>query len=384
MSQKCLKLPEHKFATLILEKDESPYNINDTIQYKCSDGYKSGGKKNLVFTCKLINNVAVWDFDESACKPVSCGHPGFLENATLHNSVFSFPDYVYFKCNEGYKYVGVISKIDKEPEKVFTTYCSSTGKWIPSIARFKCVPIICPQLQVPLNGSIHYSNATHYNSEASYSCNTGYILKGNKIRTCTNLGNWDGTDPICEKMTCPKPIPSAPENSYDVGHVFTFKCPLTHQIFVTKCKENGQWTIKINCNNDSNNANSNDIMNPNEMINTMNNVILSNTVHPQNNVSLRNNVNPNNNINKNKNVNLNNTASLSNNAISKNNLISSNAILNNSAGNSTNIITSNKSITPINNIVNQSKLYFLKNKLNIILIICLVIVLIVLMRAIVF
>lgn len=361
MSQKCLTLPEEKFATLILEKNESPYNINDTIKYKCSDGYLFTDTSILftlkypVFTCKLKNNVAMWDFDESACKPISCGHPGFLENANLHKSLFNFPEFVYYKCHEGYNYAGVTSTIDnkitKKRETVFKTYCSSTGKWTPSVAGFKCVPIVCPNLQVPLNGSIHYSDATNYNSEAAYSCNTGYILRGNKVRTCTNLANWDGTDPTCEKITCPKPIPSASENSYDVGYVFAFKCPLTHQEFVTKCKENGQWTIKINCNNDSNNAISNNNINPIEMTNTMNNVILSSTVYPQNNVSFRNNVNP------------------------------SNTSLNSSAGNSTNNIASSKSIAPINNIVDQYKFYFLKNKLNIIIIICSIMALIFLIRA---
>lgn len=379
MSQKCLTLPDETFATLILENNQTaPFNINDTIKYTCGNGYSftdtsiTSSKKYPVFTCKLKNGIAIWDFDVKACRPVSCGHPGLVEHADLIGNVFSFPNFVTYKCHEGYKHYDIP-----------TRYCTVTGEWTPPIMKIKCIPIICPNLQVPLYGSIHYSNANNYNSKATYSCDKGYSLKGNSTRTCTDREIWDGIDPICEKVTCSKPIPDALQNSWDVGDIFVYTCPQTNQLFVTKCKEDGQWSTKINCNNDSNSVISNNNRNPSITINPISNVSLSNNGNPQNNANLINKVNPTNTNNKNKNVNLNNMASLSNIASSNNNLISSINNSSNKAGNSSSNIASNKSIIPIKNIVQESKKDYYGNKYIIFVIICFIITILLIAKTII-
>lgn len=348
MSQQCLTLPNEEFATLLLENNQTvPFNINDTIKYTCSSGYvfKQRSQEYPVFTCKLKNNVAIWDFDKTACTPVSCGHPGFVDHADLVGNLFSFPNFVTYQCHEGYK-----------PGGLSTRYCTVTGEWTPALERIKCLPIICPHLQVPLNGSIHYSNANFYNSIATYSCDKSFRLKGNTTRTCTDREIWNGFDPICEKVTCSKPIPTALQNSWDVGDIFIYKCPQTNQMFVTKCKEDGQWSTKIKCNNDSSKVNSNSNINPSIIINPTSNVSLNTNVNPQSNANLMNNVNPSNASNKNKQASLNNIASLSNNKSSKIALISSNdTSSNNTAGNSSSNIASNSNMIPINNIVQKPK-----------------------------
>ena len=35
-------------------------------------------------------------------------------------------------------------------------------------------------------------------STATYRCNTGYNLVGNRQRTCRSNGQWSGEEPICE------------------------------------------------------------------------------------------------------------------------------------------------------------------------------------------
>lgn len=368
MSQQCLTLPNEKFATLLLENNQTaPFNINDTIKYKCSSGYllNTAYQEYPVFTCKLKNNVAVWDFDITACKPVSCGHPGFVDYADLIGNVFSFPEFVTYQCHEGYK----------ANSSLMTRYCSVTGKWTPNINKIKCLPITCPHLQVPLNGSIHYSNTTNYDSIATYFCDKGYRLKGNKTRTCTDREIWSGFNPICEKVTCSKPIPSELQNSWNVGDIFIYTCPQTNQIFVTKCKKDGQWSTKIKCNNDSSKVSSNNNINDNIIINPTINNSLNTNVNPQSNANLINNVNPSNTSNKNKQASLNNMASLSNNASSKIALNSSNnTSLNNNAGNSSNNIVSNSRMIPINNIVQKPKENNMYNKYIILFVlICLII-----------
>ena len=61
---------------------------------------------------------------------------------------------------------------------------------------FVCTEVRCPQLQDPVNGEVIITGDTP-SSTATYFCNSGYELKGAKIRTCQINGEWSGTDPVC-------------------------------------------------------------------------------------------------------------------------------------------------------------------------------------------
>ena len=54
----------------------------------------------------------------------------------------------------------------------------------------------CNELPVPSNGERTYSGR-NYNSRATFSCNTGYRLRGSSSRTCQSSGQWSGTQPSC-------------------------------------------------------------------------------------------------------------------------------------------------------------------------------------------
>ena len=64
----------------------------------------------------------------------------------------------------------------------------------PQLHHFSAVDCGC--LRSLENGIIVFDDTT-YNSEASYSCNPGYILTGNEMRICSGSGVWNGTIPIC-------------------------------------------------------------------------------------------------------------------------------------------------------------------------------------------
>ena len=58
----------------------------------------------------------------------------------------------------------------------------------------------CPDVSTLDNGTIVYSDPTIPRAEDStvtYSCDTGYGLTGEAVRTCTSSG-WNGTEPRCE------------------------------------------------------------------------------------------------------------------------------------------------------------------------------------------
>ena len=56
----------------------------------------------------------------------------------------------------------------------------------------------CGNLDEPTDGAVTMSNMNVYNSVATYSCNTGYMLIGATQRTCQADGSWSGSGPTCK------------------------------------------------------------------------------------------------------------------------------------------------------------------------------------------
>ena len=66
----------------------------------------------------------------------------------------------------------------------------------------------CPALANPTNGLVSVDDETNIEgTTATYSCNNGFDLMGNEMRTCQNVGGsgaWSGSDPTCQR----KPLTS--------------------------------------------------------------------------------------------------------------------------------------------------------------------------------
>ena len=65
----------------------------------------------------------------------------------------------------------------------------------------------CGTLSVA-NGEVTFEAAagrgeTEFESVATYTCNTGYNLVGNAMRTCQADGTWSGSDPLCQSKYVP-------------------------------------------------------------------------------------------------------------------------------------------------------------------------------------
>lgn len=66
---------------------------------------------------------------------------------------------------------------------------------------------MCSALNVPTNGRIAYATDTvapfMFGTTATYSCNSGFALVGNTVRSCggndtVTVGSWSGSDPTCQ------------------------------------------------------------------------------------------------------------------------------------------------------------------------------------------
>ena len=55
----------------------------------------------------------------------------------------------------------------------------------------------CGNLTDPANGQVNHTSGTTFGENATYSCNTGYNLVGDRTRTCQATANWSGSPPTC-------------------------------------------------------------------------------------------------------------------------------------------------------------------------------------------
>ena len=58
----------------------------------------------------------------------------------------------------------------------------------------------CDNLTDPANGTVDHTAGTTFRQTATYSCDTGYNLVGDSIRTCNATGQWSLSAPACERM----------------------------------------------------------------------------------------------------------------------------------------------------------------------------------------
>ena len=58
----------------------------------------------------------------------------------------------------------------------------------------------CGELSNSDNGGVTYSD-TIYQSVATYSCDAGFDLVGDRTRTCSAEGTWTGSQPECRGNT---------------------------------------------------------------------------------------------------------------------------------------------------------------------------------------
>jgi hypothetical protein len=76
-----------------------------------------------------------------------------------------------------------------------TLTCQTNEIWSGSSP--SCLPITCPVLSDPSNGSFSLNNGYSYPSTATYSCDLGNVLEGSETLSCQTNEKWSGSPPSC-------------------------------------------------------------------------------------------------------------------------------------------------------------------------------------------
>jgi CUB/sushi domain-containing protein len=177
----CFEIFPPENGELHLSKGNSPGSI---ATYSCNVGYQLLGNEER--HCK---NDGHWSGSDPFCQSAGCGSLADILNGQISLSKgASFGSIATYTCDSGYELVG---KSTRE--------CSTGGRW--SGTRPICKSVNCGQLSFPGFGQVALTGTTP-GSTATYSCNSGYQLVGDAVRTCQNNGQWTGREPTCDALDC--------------------------------------------------------------------------------------------------------------------------------------------------------------------------------------
>ncbi|CAL4097087.1 unnamed protein product, partial [Meganyctiphanes norvegica] len=166
-----------------------------------------------------------------------CGIPSMPENGHVDQSKSAAGAKVKVTCNEGYKlHTG-------EEERT----CLVHGKW--SGEEPECKPLTCGFEGYLSNGKVE-GNSYSYGDTVNYSCNPGFKLEGEAVRTCGKEGRWTLDMPSCIAITCPfmesdpHGIVIYPMSEYLPTNEMRFNCNDGYQMdgpAKLTCQDDGNW-----------------------------------------------------------------------------------------------------------------------------------------------
>ncbi|XP_074641314.1 sushi, von Willebrand factor type A, EGF and pentraxin domain-containing protein 1-like [Tubulanus polymorphus] len=252
------------------------YYFGYVARFKCQYGYEfpAGAVEAAVSCTENDSTGPFWKGNIPNCKEILCGDPGFPPGGgfSLTNGRRVGSEAKY-KCKEGLlignevrkcqisgEWTGTIPRCHIEPAdqcddpgepnhgmKIGNDY--STGANVSFICDIghDLEVRTCPPLTAPVNGAVNASGF-QFGDDAVYACDTGFILTGSNLRSCSHFGNWTESDPICKEVECPPPVhyvhSDVAYNGVSVNSMATYSCDIGFEMEGLKdriCQIDGTW-----------------------------------------------------------------------------------------------------------------------------------------------
>ncbi|XP_060818726.1 sushi, von Willebrand factor type A, EGF and pentraxin domain-containing protein 1-like isoform X1 [Bombus pascuorum] len=256
-------------------------NINvsedaSNITYHCDSGYvvRFHGREYRSLTVKCLKQGQWEGYYTPVCARRRCGFPGYFPRGRIQGRSYLFGDEIYYSCLIGYELRG-------NPRRI----CNANGKWsgLPPV----CIGKTCKNLLAPEHGDIEYVIEEYERDDLSilqvgqqieFKCDVGFHVKGEKLLTCLESGQWDYERPSCLPYKCPPPkrinygyiissnsrnlhkssatkfdleaINDTLEKDYDFNDIVGYSCYPGYKFegnhnllseFKLQCTENGTW-----------------------------------------------------------------------------------------------------------------------------------------------
>jgi len=192
----------------------------------------------------------MWSNKAPTCKHVNCGPLADIENGEfeLTDLRTTYNSSVQYTCAENYTLVGATSRT-----------CTAKGTWDP--AEPKCLYGRCPELELFERGTVTVGGL-NAGDKATFVCDVGHRLIGNKVLNCQLGGQWSSRPPTCLFVDC-GPLDQIENgqmrldnSSTTFGSLATYTCQSDYIMEGQNrriCKEDSTWSAKapvcrlINC-----------------------------------------------------------------------------------------------------------------------------------------
>ncbi|CAH1263509.1 CSMD3 [Branchiostoma lanceolatum] len=200
----------------------------DTVTYDCSTGFQLVGDQTR--TCQSDQQ---WSGTQPHCQRLQCPQLGTITNGGYTGGLY-YGDHASFTCNTGYDIQGNTSAV-----------CMDNGQW--STAAPSCIAQECPPLTAPADGAM--SGTFFVGDRVTFSCKTGFDLVGSNVIVCQATQTWSGAEPKCQSVTCSSLLAPvygsvrAPGNTY--GDTATISCEPGYELIgdsIRTCEASGLWS----------------------------------------------------------------------------------------------------------------------------------------------
>uniref|UniRef100_A0A8C4ZWE3 Sushi, von Willebrand factor type A, EGF and pentraxin domain-containing protein 1 n=1 Tax=Gadus morhua TaxID=8049 RepID=A0A8C4ZWE3_GADMO len=212
----------------------------DTANYYCKDGYTAGNNSKMVCDAR-----GAWTPPDGLptprCIANFCLHPPALPHAVLdavRKPKYASNTEVAYKCEEGF----VLNT-------TAALRCLVGGAWEPPPREVGCVAVRCSRPEGIERGYVSGSDYS-FGAVVAYSCDRGFLIRGEKRRTCEANGAWGGPLPTCGPVACLPPpslrngyIQSKGRSTYNSR--VTYACNAGYRMVGRPdrtCQANRQWS----------------------------------------------------------------------------------------------------------------------------------------------
>ncbi|NXF30165.1 CR1L protein, partial [Nyctibius bracteatus] len=223
-------------------EDKDDYVYGDSLEITCNDGYAFKGRSNnVVLRC---TSDGTWDPAVPECAPeLRCPRPDTTHGREVYKSKndYTAGTRLRLACDSGYVLRGQDS-----------TECQADGSWAPPLPF--CDKVCGPPPKIPHGQHSGSGREQFpYGTEVTYSCAEGLSLIGDNSIYCTsddgvNLA-WSGPAPECRVVRCPRPTVErgrmTPQSfTFPYGAAVRFSCD---EGFVlrgdaeSRCLADGAW-----------------------------------------------------------------------------------------------------------------------------------------------
>ncbi|KAM8746660.1 sushi, von Willebrand factor type A, EGF and pentraxin domain-containing protein 1 isoform 1-T1 [Acanthopagrus schlegelii] len=267
----------------------------DTVIYRCRPGYQPRGYPHL--SCGRDGR---WGEPRISCEPVSCGKPPAVAHAQVVGDIFTFPNQITYRCENGYELASHTASLSCQSDGTWSKHsircrtapcplptnfsiphvvisgkeltpvggtialscppglylqgsavaeCQMGGGWAPSISSVSCELVVCEK-PPPLLHGVTEGDSYNYGDFVMYSCLPGFDMKGDSIQTCQGDRTWSGTQPVCVAQSCgPPPIvrnAQVQTTGETYLHNASYVCNAGLQLVGPKtltCLSNGTWSL---------------------------------------------------------------------------------------------------------------------------------------------